>query len=78
MVMEQNLRDHTAIFNRSGKHVATIGLNEAHGLWQILIEQRKDVEFFCPNKQIAFAAWHEEFDPETGFPRPAEFGLQKD
>jgi hypothetical protein len=64
------VREHTAIFNSSGKHIATIGLNDACGLWQIVIVARKEIEFFCPSKQIAFAAWNDEFDSETGFPHP--------
>jgi hypothetical protein len=60
------VRDHTAIFNKSGKHVAIIGLNEAYGLWQTVIVQREELELFCANKEVAFAAWHDEFDPETG------------
>jgi hypothetical protein len=63
------VRDHTAIFNKSGEHVVTIGLNEAYGLWQIVVVQREELEFFCADKEVAFAAWHDEFDPETGFPR---------
>jgi hypothetical protein len=30
------MRDHTALLNKSGEHVATIGFNEAYGLWQIV------------------------------------------
>jgi hypothetical protein len=63
------VRDHTTIFNSSGKHVATIGLNDAIGMWQIVAVERRDMEFFCPNKELAFAAWYDEFDPETGLPR---------
>jgi hypothetical protein len=68
------MRDHTEIFNKSGDHVATIGLNELHGLWQIVIVRREEIEFFCPTKDVAFAVWHDEFDPETGFPRSTETG----
>jgi hypothetical protein len=70
------MRDCTAVFNGSGEHVATIGFNESHGLWQIVVVQREAMEFFCPSKEVAFAAWYDEFDPETGFPRstsPADF-----
>ena len=42
--------DYTAIFNTSGDHVASIGLNEAYGLWQIVVVQCEEIEFFCPNK----------------------------
>jgi hypothetical protein len=63
------VKDHSAIFSKSGEHVATIGLNEGYGLWQIVVVQREELEFFCANKEAAFAAWHDEFDPETGFPR---------
>jgi hypothetical protein len=31
------MRDCTGIFSRSGEQVATIGLNEACGLWQIVV-----------------------------------------
>jgi hypothetical protein len=63
------MRDCTAVCNKAGEHVATIGFNEAFGLWQIVVVNREEMEFFCPSKEIAFAAWHEEFDPETGFPK---------
>ena len=65
------LRDCTEMFNESGEHIATIGFNESYGLWQIVVVQRKEIEFFCPSKEVAFAAWHDEFDPETGFPQSA-------
>jgi hypothetical protein len=32
------------------------------------------MEFFCPSKEAAFAAWNEEFDPETEFPRSTSPG----
>jgi hypothetical protein len=32
---------------------------------------REEMEFFCPSKEVAFAAWHDDFDPETGFPQSA-------
>jgi hypothetical protein len=63
------MRDCTEMFNESGKHIATIGFNESNGLWQIVVVQRKEMEFFCPSKEVAFAAWYDEFDPETGFPQ---------
>ena len=63
------MRDSTAMVNQAGEHIATIGFNEAYGLWQIVIVQRGELEFFCPTREVAFAAWREEFDPETGFPR---------
>jgi len=62
------MRDCTAMVNRAGEHVATIGFNEACGLWQIVVVQRREIEFFCPTRDVAIAAWREEFDPETGFP----------
>ena len=65
------MRDETAIVNKLGKHIATIGFNESCGFWQIVIVHREAIEFFCPSKEVAFAAWHDEFDPETGFPRPS-------
>jgi hypothetical protein len=65
------MSDCTEIFNESGEHIATIGFNESYSLWQIVIVQRKEIEFFCPPKEVAFAAWHDEFDRETGFPRSA-------
>jgi hypothetical protein len=61
------MRDCMALCNKAGQHVATIGFNEAFGLWQIVVVNRDELEFFCPSKEIAFAAWHDEFDPETGF-----------
>jgi hypothetical protein len=63
------MRDYTEMFNRSGENIATIGFS--YGLWQIVVVQRKEMEFFCPSKEVAFAAWHDEFDPETGFPQSA-------
>lgn len=68
------MRDRTATFNRSGEQVAAIEFNEAHGLWQIVVLQREELEFFCPTREIAFAAWNEEFDPGSGFPRTATTG----
>jgi hypothetical protein len=68
---EVMMRDSTAVFNRSGKQVAAIGFNEAHGLWQIVVLQCEELEFFCPTREMAFAAWNEEFDSESGFPRTA-------
>ena len=62
------MRDSTAMVNRAVEHIATIGFNEACGLWQIVIVHRRELEFFCPTREVAFAAWREEFDPETGFP----------
>jgi hypothetical protein len=59
------MRDATTIRNKSGEHVATIGFNEGLGASQILIVRRKDLEFFCPSKEIAFMAGQEECDPET-------------
>jgi hypothetical protein len=29
------------------------------------------MEFFCLSKELALAAWRDEFDPETGFPQSA-------
>jgi hypothetical protein len=64
------------MFNKSGAHIATIGFNESYGLWQIVIAQRKEMGFFCPSKDVAFAAWHNEFDPETGLPQsPSRAGF---
>jgi hypothetical protein len=65
----------TVMRNRSGQQVATIGFNEACGLWQVVVLQREEIEFFCPTREVAFAAWHDEFDPETGFPRSATVGM---
>ena len=67
--MRDGLCETAPIFNKLGDHVATIGLNEACGLWQIVAVQRAEIEFFCPIKEVAFAAWHDQFDPETGLPR---------
>lgn len=44
------MRDCTAVCNKAGEHVATIGFNEAFGLWQIVVVNREEVEFFCPSK----------------------------
>jgi hypothetical protein len=51
------MRDCTEMFNVSGEHIATIGFNESYGLWQIVVVQRKEMDFFCPSKEVAFAAW---------------------
>ena len=68
------MRNSPVMFNRSEKQVAAIGFNEAHGLWQIVVLQREELEFFCPTRETAFAAWSEEFDPESGFPRTTTTG----
>jgi hypothetical protein len=68
------MQDQTSLFNNSGEHVATIGFNESCGLWQIVVVNRGEMEFLCPSKEVAFAAWNEEFDPETGFPRSTSTG----
>jgi len=68
------MRDCTEMFNGSGDHIATIGFNESYDLWQIVVVQREEIEFFCPTKEVAFAAWNDEFDPETGFPRATATG----
>ncbi len=54
--------------------MAAIGFNEFHGSWQIVVLQREELEFFCPTREMAFAAWNEEFDPESGFPRKTTAG----
>ena len=68
------MRDSTVMVNRAGEHVATIGFNEACSLWQIVIVQCKEIEFFCPTRELAFVAWRDEFDPETGFPKSQSTG----
>jgi len=44
-------------------------------LWQIVVVQSEGLEFFCPTKEVALAAWRDEFDPETGFPRSISTGM---
>jgi len=44
------------MFNKSGEQIATIGFNESYGLWQIVLVEREEIEFFCPSKEVAFAA----------------------
>jgi len=39
------MRDCRVMVNRAGDYVATMGFNESCGLWQIVIEQRKEFEF---------------------------------
>jgi hypothetical protein len=68
------VREKTEILNSRGEHIATIGLNDSFGLWQIVIVRNKEVEFFCLTKEMAIAAWDEEFDPETGFPQREPLG----
>lgn len=63
------MREKTEILNSRGEHIATIGLNDAVGLWQIIVVRSKEFEFFCLTKETAIAAWDEEFDPETGLLR---------
>jgi hypothetical protein len=65
------MRECTEMFTQSCEHVATIGFNEFYGLWQIVVVQRKEMEFFCPSKEVAFSAWRDEFDAETGLPQSA-------
>jgi hypothetical protein len=62
------MRAQTAIFKRSREHVATIGFNEACGLWQIVVALREEIEFFCPTSEVAFATWNDEFTRKL-FPR---------
>jgi hypothetical protein len=68
------MRDWSVLCNKAGEHVATIGFTEACRLWQIVVVKREEMEFFCPSKEIAFAAWHDEFDSETGFPKSSSAG----
>jgi hypothetical protein len=51
--------DSTAMFNRSGKQVAAIGYSEARGLWQIVVLQREELEFFCATREMASAVWND-------------------
>jgi hypothetical protein len=37
------MRDCTVMCNRSGEEVATIGFDEACGLWQIVVLQREEI-----------------------------------
>ena len=53
----------------SGEHIATIGFNDFYCVWQIVVVRHEEIEFFYPSKDVAFAAWHDKFDPESGFPR---------
>jgi len=55
--------------NRAGERIATIGFKEACRLWPIVVVHRKEVEFFCPTREVGFAAWQDEFDAQTGSPR---------
>ncbi len=68
------MRHSTAMFNRPGEQVAVIGFNESHGLWQIVVLRREELKCFCPTREMAFAAWNEEFDRESGFPRTTTTG----
>ena len=51
-VREPVMRDSTAMVNQAGEHIATIGFNEVCGLWQIVILQRRELEFF--SREVAF------------------------
>jgi hypothetical protein len=68
------MRDCTEMFNESAEHIATIRFSESVSLWPIVVVQQEAMEFFCPSKAVAFGAWNEEFDPETGFPRSTSPG----
>ena len=65
------MRDCTEMFNESGEHIATIGFSESYGLWQIVAVQRKEMEFFCPSKEVAFAACRTNSIPKSGFQQSA-------
>ena len=72
------MRDCTEVFNESGEHIATIGFNECCGFWQIVVVQREEIEFFCPTKDVAFAAWNDELTQKWDFrarPRPGNLTL---
>jgi hypothetical protein len=71
------MRDCTEIFSESGEHIATIGFNESYGLWQIAVVQREEMEFFCPSKEVAFAAWQEAC-PNRAFLIRLEIGRMRD
>jgi hypothetical protein len=64
------MRDCTEMFNESGEHSDD---RIQRILWPLADRgcAAKEIEFFCPSKEVAFAAWHDEFDPETGFPQSA-------
>jgi len=57
-----------------GAHVATIGFHGTCGVWQNVVVHGKEMELSCASKEVAFAAWHDEFDPETGFPKSTSAG----
>jgi hypothetical protein len=59
-------RDCTEMFNECGERIETIGCDQSFGHWQIVVVQREEIGFFRPSKEVAFAAWRDEFDPETG------------
>jgi hypothetical protein len=40
------MRDCTEMFDESGEPIATIGFNESYRLWQIVVEQHKEIESF--------------------------------
>jgi hypothetical protein len=42
------------MFNR--RTSGCLGFNETHGLWQIVLLRREELEFFCPAREMAFAA----------------------
>jgi hypothetical protein len=39
-----------------------------------MVLQREELDFFCPSKEMALAAWNDEFEPASGFPRTASSG----
>ena len=69
------MRDCTVMCNRFGGASSHDWAQRGGGLWQIMVLQRGEIEFFCPTREVAFAAWHDEFDSETGFPRSATSGV---
>ena len=60
------MQDKRSLFNKRGEPPATIQFNESVG--QIVVVRHEAMEFLCPSKAVAGAAWNEESDPETGHP----------
>jgi hypothetical protein len=68
------MRDSTAVFNRQENKWLRLGSTKPMDSGKSWCCGGKNLNSFCPTKEMAFAAWNEELDPESGFPRTATTG----
>lgn len=54
------------IQNPAGEHIATIRYNEFAGRWEIDALREPELEFLFNSEEEAWAAWKQEFDPNSG------------